>query len=110
MTKRVINEVQEYLTICGENRVYQIGVEGQPDLIAKFYRPERWTKAAILEEHMFSLECKEDDLPVVAPLSINGETLFNFEGYDFALFPKQGGYSGQIENLDDFEKSELYLG
>ena len=93
-----------------ENRVYQIGVEDKPDLIAKFYRPERWSREAILEEHMFSLECKEDDLPVVAPLIINDETLFHFDGFDFALFPKQGGHSGQIENLDDFEQMGRLLG
>jgi Ser/Thr protein kinase RdoA (MazF antagonist) len=93
-----------------ENRVYQIGVEDKPDVIAKFYRPDRWSTDAILEEHMFSLECKADDLPVVAPLVINGETLFHFEGFDFALFPKQGGYSGQIENLGDFEQMGRLLG
>jgi Ser/Thr protein kinase RdoA (MazF antagonist) len=93
-----------------ENRVYQIGVEDKPDVIAKFYRPDRWSTDAILEEHMFALECKADDLPVVAPLVINGETLFHFEGFDFALFPKQGGYSGQIENLGDFEQMGRLLG
>lgn len=93
-----------------ENRVYQVGVEDNADLIAKFYRPERWSREAILEEHMFTLECKEDDLPVVAPLIIEGETLFHFEGFDFALFPKQGGYSGQIEHLDDFEQMGRLLG
>jgi Ser/Thr protein kinase RdoA (MazF antagonist) len=59
---------------------------------------------------MFALECKEDDLPVVAPVTINGETLFHFAGFDFALFPKQGGYSGQIESLDDFEQMGRLLG
>lgn len=93
-----------------ENRVYQIGVDDQPDVIAKFYRPNRWSRECILEEHQFALECAEDDLPVVAPLNINGTTLFHFEGFDFALFPKQGGYSGQIENLDDFEQMGRLLG
>ena len=93
-----------------ENRVYQIGVEDSSDVIAKFYRPHRWSREAILEEHNFALECAEDDLPVVAPLIINDTTLFHFEGFDFALFPKQGGYSGQIENLDDFEQMGRLLG
>lgn len=93
-----------------ENRVYQIGVEDNPDLIAKFYRPNRWSREAILEEHQFAIECKEDDLPVVAPISIDGTTLFHYQGFDFALFPKQGGYSGQIENLDDFEQMGRLLG
>lgn len=93
-----------------ENRVYQIGVEDHPDVIVKFYRPNRWSTEAILEEHKFALECKEDDLPVVAPLVINNTTLFEFEHFQFALFPKQGGYSGQIEQLDDFEQMGRLLG
>src|SRR6185436_12981894 len=52
-----------------ENRVYQIGIDGSEPLIAKFYRPERWSDAQILEEHRFSLQLAEAELPVVAPLA-----------------------------------------
>mgnify|MGYP000072934869 FL=1 len=98
-----------------ENRVYQIGIEEEGDeqpssVIAKFYRPQRWSDECILQEHQFTLEAKEDELPVIAPLVIDGKTLFESHGFRFALFPKQGGQSGQIENLPDFEQMGRLLG
>jgi Ser/Thr protein kinase RdoA (MazF antagonist) len=75
-----------------ENRVYQAGIESGTPVIAKFYRPGRWTDAAILEEHTFSLELVNQELPVVAPLEINGTTLQRYSGYRFAVYPRQGGY------------------
>lgn len=87
-----------------ENRVYQIGIEEQPDIIAKFYRPNRWSDATILQEHQFCLTAKQDELPVIAPIQINGETLFASHGFRLALFPKQGGHSGQVEQADEFEQ------
>ena len=59
-----------------ENRVYQVGIEDSEPLIAKFYRPGRWTDEAILEEHSFSAELAECEVPVVAPLVHEGKTLF----------------------------------
>ena len=53
-----------------ENRVYQVGIEGSEPLIAKFYRPQRWTNEAILEEHRFTFELAECEVPVVAPTAI----------------------------------------
>lgn len=85
-----------------ENRVYQVGMEEGPPLIAKFYRPERWSDAQIREEHTFSLELAAAELPVVAPLAdAQGETLFGFEGYRFALFTRKGG---QVPEPGDFEQ------
>src|ERR1700712_2440951 len=55
-----------------ENRVYQVGIEDGPPLIAKFYRPARWSDAAILEEHAFTLSLAEAELPVAAPLQFAG--------------------------------------
>lgn len=75
-----------------ENRVYQAGLESGTPVIAKFYRPGRWTDAAILEEHAFSLELDAQELPVIAPLVIDGVTLQRFRGYRFALYRRQGGY------------------
>ncbi len=69
-----------------ENRVYQVGIEDETPLIAKFYRPGRWSDAAILEEHQFSLELAEHEVPVVAPLERDGSTLFEHAGFRFALF------------------------
>src|SRR5690606_40272892 len=71
-----------------ENRVYQVGIEDETPLIAKFYRPDRWSNEAILEEHQFSLELAEREIPVVAPLSRDGKTLFEHAGFRFALFPR----------------------
>lgn len=74
-----------------ENRVYQVGLEGEAPLIAKFYRPQRWSDAAIREEHQFSAELAALDIPVVAPLQRDGSSLFEHAGFRFALFPRRGG-------------------
>jgi Ser/Thr protein kinase RdoA (MazF antagonist) len=66
-----------------ENRVYQVGIEDAEPLIAKFYRPDRWTDAAILEEHSFTAELADCEVPVVAPLIHKGETLFEHSGFRF---------------------------
>ena len=50
-----------------ENRVYQIGIEAQTPMIAKFYRPERWSDDQIFEEHQFCFQLQEQELPVVCP-------------------------------------------
>ncbi|WP_210396852.1 serine/threonine protein kinase [Motiliproteus sediminis] len=85
-----------------ENRVYQVGIEESAPLIAKFYRPERWSDAAIIEEHQFTQALAEAENPVVAPLSDReGRTLFEFEGYRFALFPRYGGHAPELDNLDN---------
>jgi Ser/Thr protein kinase RdoA (MazF antagonist) len=74
-----------------ENRVYQVGIEDTSPLIVKFYRPARWSNAAILEEHAFALELAAHELPVVAPLTVNNTTLLDIQGYRFAIYPRQGG-------------------
>lgn len=76
-----------------ENRVYQVGIEDNEPLIAKFYRPGRWSDAQILEEHQFTLELAAAEIPVVAPLQFDGHTLLEFAGFRFALFPRRGGAS-----------------
>ena len=83
-----------------ENRVYQVGIESAEPLIAKFYRPGRWSDAAIHEEHAFSDELVEAELPVVAPLRIDGESLFEFDSQRLALFPRRGGRAPELEGLD----------
>ncbi|AMV71239.1 serine/threonine protein kinase [Desulfuromonas carbonis] len=84
-----------------ENRVYQVGVEDAPPLIAKFYRPGRWSDAQLREEHLFTLELAEHELPVVAPLVRDGETLFQYGGFAFSLSPRQGGHAPEFDNLDN---------
>lgn len=80
-----------------ENRVYRVGIEDQPALVAKFYRPARWTDAAILEEHAFSAELRDAEISVVAPLRIDGDTLHAYHGFRFALFPLQGGHAPELD-------------
>jgi len=85
-----------------ENRVCQVGIEDDAPLIAKFYRPGRWSDAQILEEHAFCFELVEHELPVVAPLSNHLEqSLFAYEGFRFALYPRQGGHAPEFDNLDN---------
>ena len=85
-----------------ENRVYQVGIDEAEPVIAKFYRPERWSREQIIEEHRFTLELKSLDLPVVAPIAdSNGQTLHEFAGFLFALFPRQGGHAPELDDLDN---------
>lgn len=101
-----------------ENRVYQFGLDlelptpaqqalldAHPALasgfvVAKFYRPARWSNAQILEEHTFANQLAERELPVVAPLHINGNTLHEFSGYRFAVFERRGGRAPEFDNAD----------
>jgi len=83
-----------------ENRVYQVGVEDAVPLVAKFYRAGRWSDAAIEEEHAFAHELAEAELPVIAPLRIDGSTLLHFEHFRFALYRRQGGRAPELESAD----------
>ena len=93
-----------------ENRVYQVGLEGEAPLIAKFYRPQRWSDAAIREEHQFSAELAALDIPVVAPLQRDGSSLFEHAGFRFALFPRRGGRAPEPGNLDQLYRLGQLLG
>ena len=83
-----------------ENRVYQIGVEDGPPLIAKFYRPGRWSDAAIGEEHAFLAELAAREIPVVAPLTLGGKTLNTVGDFRIAVFPRRGGRAPELEDED----------
>lgn len=93
-----------------ENRVYQVGIEDGTPLIAKFYRPGRWSNEAILEEHQFSQELADREIPLVAPLSRDGQTLFEHAGFRFALFPRRGGRAPEPGNLDQLYRLGQLLG
>ncbi|MCL4106132.1 UNVERIFIED_CONTAM: hypothetical protein GTU68_058438 [Idotea baltica] len=85
-----------------ENRVYQVGIEDETPIIAKFYRPERWSRAQIIEEHQFALELQDADISMVAPLvDDSSNTLHEYGGFMFALFPRRGGYPPELDNLDN---------
>lgn len=81
-----------------ENRVYQLGDEQGGLWVLKFYRPERWSDAAIDEEHAFTFDLAEADLPVAAPLQRDGRSLFVHRGQRFAAFPY---LAGRAPELDD---------
>ncbi len=86
-----------------ENRVWQVGLEDAAPVIAKFYRPGRWSDAAILEEHAFAQELADAELPVVAPLAFSGRTLLHHDGYRYALSPRHGGRAPSLESTDKLE-------
>jgi Ser/Thr protein kinase RdoA (MazF antagonist) len=81
-----------------ENRVYQVGIEGEQPVIVKFYRPGRWSREQILEEHAFILELAEQDLSVVQPIITDGSSLHFSEPFWFAVYPRRGGRSPDLDN------------
>jgi len=93
-----------------ENRVYQVGIEDGPTLVVKFYRPQRWDDATILEEHAFSHELVANDVPVAAPLcNDHGDTLFRYGDYRFALFQSVGGRHAELDNDEHLRWLGRYL-
>jgi Ser/Thr protein kinase RdoA (MazF antagonist) len=87
-----------------ENRVYQVGVEEGSPVIVKFYRPGRWSDAAIGEEHAYCVELAAAEVPVVAPLALpDGRTLAQAEGFRFALYPKCAGRAPELDDDDTLE-------
>lgn len=93
-----------------ENRVYRVDIEDQQRLAVKFYRPQRWSDEAILEEHEFAFELHEHEVPVVPPLVFSDKSLLNHEGYRFALFAWQPGRSLELNIKEDRELLGRYLG
>jgi Ser/Thr protein kinase RdoA (MazF antagonist) len=93
-----------------ENRVYQAGIEDAAPLIAKFYRPERWSDAAILEEHRFVEALFEREIPVVPALQISGKKLHEFKGFRFSIFPRHGGRAPELDNRDTLEWMGRFIG
>jgi Ser/Thr protein kinase RdoA (MazF antagonist) len=90
-----------------ENRVYRVHLDepeqGHSAVVVKFYRPGRWSRAQIQEEHDFAAELVAGEVPVVAPLQIQGSTLHHADGFDFSVSPLRGG---RAPELDDFEVLE----
>ncbi len=81
-----------------ENRVYKLGIEGADDIVVKFYRPGRWNDAAIREEHEFARELCDQEIPVVAPLELGGESLFKAGPFRLAVYPCRGGRAPDLDN------------
>ena len=95
-----------------ENRVYQIGLESDipKRIIGKYYRPNRWTDDQILEEHTFTQELADLEIPVVAPLLFNNQSLHHYQGYRFALYPQRGGRVAELDNSEHLEWIGRFLG
>lgn len=93
-----------------ENRVYQIGIEDSVPLIAKFYRPARWSDEQILEEHTFAHELYAAEIPVVPPLNFAGKSLHEHAGFRFAMFEKRGGRAPELDRVDVREWIGRFLG
>jgi Ser/Thr protein kinase RdoA (MazF antagonist) len=93
-----------------ENRVYQIGLDEADAVVAKFYRPDRWSDEAILEEHAFAQELADGEVPLVAPIADDGVTLHRYAEYRFALFPRRGGRAPEPDDFDQLEWTGRFLG
>ncbi|MHB1238836.1 MAG: serine/threonine protein kinase [Gallionella sp.] len=93
-----------------ENRVYQVGMEEGPPLIAKFYRPARWPDAEILEEHAFVATLATREIPVVPALEISGRTLHAYNGFRFAVFTRHGGRAPELDDRNTLEWLGRFIG
>src|SRR5262245_25277707 len=93
-----------------ENRVYQVFLEDGTSVVAKFYRPHRWSDEQLAEEHAFAIELAEREIPVVAPSQLNGETLHRFGEFRFAAYPRRGGRTPELEDEKALEWIGRFLG
>lgn len=94
-----------------ENRVYQIGVEDDEPVIGKFYRPNRWSDEQILEEHLFTQELEELEIPAVPPLKLtNDNTLCQHEGFRFAIYPRKGGRAPELDDMETLPILGRFIG
>lgn len=97
----LLSDARIYPLNSYENRVYQVGIEDKAPIIAKFYRPHRWSDEQVQEEHDFSLQLNEAEIPVVPPMLFDGKTLLEFKGYRFTLYERRGGHAPELDNLDN---------
>jgi Ser/Thr protein kinase RdoA (MazF antagonist) len=86
-----------------ENRVYQVMLDDNSAVVAKFYRPERWRDAQILEEHQFAAELMAEEVPLVGPLLLQGQTLHHAHGFAFSVSPRRGGRQPELDDADVLE-------
>ena len=94
-----------------ENRVYQVGLDEGPPVITKFYRPGRWSEAQIREEHDFTGELAQADIPVVAPMrQDSGDTLGHHGEFLFAVFQQRGGQAPDTSVTDTLYRLGQWLG
>jgi Ser/Thr protein kinase RdoA (MazF antagonist) len=120
LTPEVVLDALEALGIRGdgrllalssyENRVYQVWRDDEPPVIAKFYRPARWSDAQIAEEHAFVAELADAEIPVVAPLALKGSTLNVQGGFRIAVYPRRGGRAPELDRRGTLDWLGRFLG
>ena len=100
-----------------ENRVFQVGLEDAEPVVVKFYRPGRWTDAAIAEEHAFARALAAAEIPVIAPLELRAgrralgtDPCRSFGGFRFAIYPRRGGQWPELGTADDRQWIGRFLG
>ena len=93
-----------------ENRVYQVWLDDGQVIVVKFYRPARWSREQILEEHAFALELAGREIPAVAPLSFDGETLLQAGDFQLAAYPRRGGRTPNLEDPKVLEWIGRFIG
>jgi Ser/Thr protein kinase RdoA (MazF antagonist) len=89
-----------------ENRVYEVELQDRSRVVAKFYRPGRWSAEQIREEHEFLQELDAEEIPVatVRPFP-DGSTLRRIEGIYYSLADRKGGRAP--DELSDAEVLRL---
>jgi Ser/Thr protein kinase RdoA (MazF antagonist) len=87
-----------------ENRVYKVGLEDAADIVVKFYRPGRWSDEAILEEHDFARQLAGQEIPVVAPMEIDGETLFRTGSFRLTVYENRGGRAPELDDTNQLRQ------
>ncbi len=93
------------------NRVYELQSVAGARLIAKFYRPGRWERAALQDEHDFVLDCAEEEIPVVAPLTLSdGGTIAEYDDILFSVFPKKSGREMALHTDEGWQRLGSLVG
>lgn len=93
------------------NRVYELEAKDKSRYIAKVYRPDRWSKDALEDEHEFVLDCHDEEIPVIAPLELqNGSTLGDVDDIYFAVYPKRWGRELEANTEEDWIRLGQLLG
>ena len=115
----VLNSIEGFGFLCDgrllalnsyENRVYRVGLDDGSSVVAKFYRPARWDNNAILEEHAYTQALAELEIPVVAPMLVDGKTLLETEHFRIAMFENRGGRAPDLEDFDQLEQMGRFMG
>ncbi len=86
-----------------ENRVHMAHTDDGDAVVAKFYRPQRWSDAQIQEEHDFAAELAAAEIPLAAPIAFNGHTLHHAHGFRYSVSPRKGGRRPELDDLDTLE-------